>query len=108
LITASCSQLGSSRRIASAMRSDPVGWRGSVMTALPPAASIASAIAWSPQATTTGPTWAATARRQTWTIIGSPAIIANGLPGNRAEASRAGIRMIGFSGAVRVKVSPRS
>ena len=81
------------------MRSEPVGWCGSVRTARPPAASIASAISRSPQATTTGPTPAATARRQTWTIIGSPAMSASGLPGSRVEASRAGIRMIGFSGA---------
>src|SRR5439155_3841351 len=75
---------------------------GSVITALPPAASTASAIARSPQATTTGPTSAATARRQTCTIIGTPAISASGLPGSRVAARRAGIRMIGFSGTVLV------
>jgi len=36
------------------------------MTARPPAASIASTISLSPQATTTGPISAASARRQTW------------------------------------------
>src|SRR5947208_811511 len=43
------------------MRSEPVGWCGSVRTARPPADSTASAIARSPQATTTGPISAAMA-----------------------------------------------
>ena len=60
------------------------------MTASPPAASTASAISRSAQATTTGPICAATARRQTWTIIGVPAIVARGLPGRRVAAIRAG------------------
>ena len=60
------------------------------MTARPPAASTTSAIARSPQATTTGPISAATARRQTCTIIGVPAMSASGLPGSRVAASRAG------------------
>src|SRR5262249_43921215 len=84
------------------MRSEPVGSAGSVMTALPPAASTASAIARSPQATTTGPIPAATARRHTCTIIGTPAISASGLPGSRVAENRAGIRMIGFWGAASV------
>src|ERR1700737_2579602 len=88
--------------MAACIRSDPVGCRRSVMTAWPPAASIASAISLSPQATTTGPISAATARRQTCTIIGVPAISASGLPGNRVAASREGIRMIGFSGTALV------
>ena len=77
---------------------NPWAGAGSVMTVRPPAASTASAIARSPQATTTGPTSAATARRQTCTIIGTPAMSASGLPGSRVAASRAGIRMIGFFG----------
>ena len=40
----------------------------------------------------TGPTPASIARRQTCTIIGSPAIGASGLSGSRVEPSRAGIR----------------
>ena len=47
-------------------------------------------------ATTTGPRSAATARSQTRTIIGRPAMSARGLPGRRAEAIRAGINRIGF------------
>ena len=67
-------------------------------TARPPSRSITSAIALSPQATTTGPAPAATARRQTCTIIGVPAISASGLLGSRVAASRAGIMTIGFLG----------
>src|SRR5579875_3465287 len=88
------------------MRSEPLGWRGSVSTARPPTAAIASAISRSPQATTTGPTPAATARRQTWTTIGSPAISASGLPGSRVEARREGMIRIGFAGAVLVTSLP--
>ena len=77
---------------AAKIRSVPEGRAGSVSTASPPAARTASAIAGSAQATTTGPTPAAVARRQTWTIIGSPAIEASGLSGSRVEPSRAGIR----------------
>ncbi len=79
------------------MRSEPVGKAGSVITARPPARSTSSAIARSPQATTTGPISAATARRQTCTIIATPAISASGLFGSRVEARRAGIRMIGLA-----------
>src|SRR5688572_26138635 len=43
-------------------------------------------------ATTTGPTFAAWARRITCTIIGWPAMSASGFPGNRVEAIRAGMR----------------
>ncbi len=108
LITASKARSGSSCVIASWMRSEPVGWSGSVITARPPAASTASAIARSPQATTTGPISAAIARRQTCTIIGTPPISASGLPGRRVAASRAGIRMIGFCGAALVTEGLRS
>src|SRR5579883_1023118 len=88
------------------MRSEPLGWRGSVSTARPPTAAIAAAISRSAQATTTGPTPAATARRQTWTTIGSPAISASGLPGSRVEARREGMIRIGFAGAVLVTSFP--
>ena len=40
---------------------------------------------------------ASMARRQTWTIIGSPWISARGLPGRRVEAMRAGMTMSGFT-----------
>src|SRR6266853_665248 len=63
------------------------------MMARPPAFSTAVAMISSSQATTTGPSWAASARRSTWTIIGRPAISASGLPGSRVEAIRAGMRM---------------
>jgi hypothetical protein len=33
------------------------------------------------------------ARRQTWTIIGTPQMSARGFPGNRVDASRAGIKI---------------
>jgi hypothetical protein len=39
---------------------------------------------------------AAMACRHTRTIIGTPAMSASGLPGNRVEAMRAGIRTIGL------------
>src|SRR5579862_8318258 len=63
------------------------------MTARPPDLSTAAAISAESVATTTGPSFAASARRQTCTIIGSPAISASGLPGSRVEAIRAGIRV---------------
>ena len=44
-------------------------------------------------ATTTRPHSASMARRQTWTIIGSPAMSASGLSGSRVAFSRAGITM---------------
>ncbi len=78
------------------MRSEPEGRAGSVRTARPPAAVIAAAISGSAAATITGPRPAATARSQTRTIMGRPAISARGLPGSRAEAMRAGINRIGF------------
>ncbi len=96
LMTASCARSGSRRVIAAWMRSEPVGNPGSVSTARPPACSMISPIAGSPQATTTGPTPAATARRQTCTIIGTPARRASGLLGSRLAARRAGIRTIGL------------
>ena len=80
-------------------RSEPDVCAGLVYTASPPASLMASMISISAQATIVGPTSASKARRQTWTIIGSPAISANGLPGSRVEASRAGITTIGFAGA---------
>src|SRR4051794_35074317 len=83
---------GSTRPSAWWTRSVPEGRSGSVSTASPPAAPTASAITLSAQATTTGPRSASTARRQTWTIIGSPAIGRRGLPGRRVAAIRAGIR----------------
>src|ERR1700753_314770 len=63
------------------------------MTARPPDLSTAAAISDESVATTTGPMQAACARRNTCTIIGAPAISASGLPGNRGEAMRAGVRM---------------
>ena len=42
-------------------------------------------------ATTTSDAPAASARRATCTIIGTPAIGASGLPGSRVDAMRAGI-----------------
>jgi hypothetical protein len=74
------------------------------MTAVPPADRIAAATTSSEQATATGPTPAAIARRQTWTIIGASPIGAMGLPGRRVEAIRAGIRIIGvISASWRIK-----
>src|SRR5579863_5883553 len=64
------------------------------MTAWPPDLSTAAAISAESVATTTGPSFAAWARRRTCTIIGSPAISASGLPGSRVDAIRAGIRTI--------------
>src|SRR3954471_9859161 len=63
------------------------------MMARPPAFSTAVAMVSSSQATTTGPSLAASARRSTCAIIGRPAISASGLPGSRVEAIRAGMRM---------------
>src|SRR5579862_2450081 len=63
------------------------------MTARPPDLSTAAAISAESVATTTGPSFAASARRKTCTIIGRPAISASGLPGRRVEAIRAGIRI---------------
>jgi hypothetical protein len=55
------------------------------MTAVPPADRIAAATTSSEQATATGPTPAAIARRQTWTIIGASRDRGHGLAG---EAGR--------------------
>src|SRR5580692_5240267 len=63
------------------------------MTARQPDLSTAAAISAESVATTAGPMPAACARRSTWTIIGKPEISASGLPGNRVEAMRAGMRM---------------
>ena len=67
------------------------------MTAVPPALSTAATTRRSSAATITGPTSDSIARRQTWTIIGSPEISASGLPGRRVEAMRAGIKTIGLA-----------
>src|SRR6185295_11687630 len=63
------------------------------MIARPPAALTASAISAESVATITGPTAASSARRITRTIIGTPPISASGLPGRRADAMRAGMRI---------------
>src|SRR5438445_480480 len=42
-------------------------------------------------ANATRPIFASSARRSTWTIIGTPAISSSGFPGRRVEAMRAGI-----------------
>src|SRR4029079_429260 len=64
-----------------------------VMTARPPAFSTAAATASESVATTASPIPAASARRKTCTIIGAPCKSANGLPGSRVDARRAGMRM---------------
>src|SRR3546814_352484 len=48
----------------------------------------------------TGPSPASRARRQTWTIIGTPAISASGFPGRRVAARREGMTTIGFIGGL--------
>src|SRR6185295_18495632 len=63
------------------------------MTARPPAFSTAAATASESVATTASPIPAASARRKTCTIIGAPCKSANGLPGSRVDARRAGMRM---------------
>ena len=84
---------GSSRETASNMRSEPLAWSGRVIRASPPARRTASQMASSSATTTTGPHLASTARRQTWTIMGSPAISASGLSGSLVAFSRAGMTM---------------
>src|SRR4249920_3591072 len=64
------------------------------MTARPPAFSTAAATASESVATTASPIPAASARCRTCTIIGAPCRSANGLPGKRVDARRAGMRMI--------------
>jgi len=64
-----------------------------VMTARPPAFSTAAATASESVATAASPIPAASARRKTCTIIGAPCKSANGLPGSRVDARRAGMRM---------------
>src|SRR5882757_3801775 len=61
------------------------------ITASPPWDLTAAAISGVSVATATRPILAASARRRTWTIIGSPAISSSGLPGRRVAAMRAGI-----------------
>ena len=75
------------------MRSEPLAWSGRVISAFPPAKRTASQMASSSATTTTGPHSASTARRQTWTIMGSPAISARGLSGSLVAFSRAGMTM---------------
>ena len=74
--------------------------------ARPPAAVTASTMRESSAATSTGPTSASIARRQTWTIIGSPQMSASGLPGSRVELMRAGTRTIGLTMAA-MKNAPK-
>jgi hypothetical protein len=47
---------------------------------------------------------ASIARRQTWTIIGAPAMEISGLPGSLVAPSRDGIKMTGLVGAMREDV----
>src|SRR3954469_11217013 len=61
------------------------------MTATPPWDVTTAAISGVSVATATRPILAASARRSTWTIIGSPAISSSGLPGRRVDAMRAGM-----------------
>src|ERR1700731_118855 len=61
------------------------------MTASKPWAVTAAAISGVSVATATRPILAASARRSTWTIIGSPAIANSGLPGRRVAGMRGGI-----------------
>src|SRR6185437_8314260 len=91
-----CAPSGSTAFSAAKTRSEPDGRPGSVSTALPPAASTAATISGSAAATTTGPIFAATACRQTQTIMGTPPMGASGLPGRRVEAIRAGISTMGL------------
>src|ERR1019366_9235704 len=58
-------------------------------------------------ATSTGPTSASIARRQTWTIIGSPQMSASGLPGSRVELMRGGAGKIGLAMAA-MKNAPKN
>src|SRR5215470_15714436 len=81
----------SMRLTASNTRSEPEAWSGRVSTASPPAARMTALIASVSEATTTRPTSASTARRQTWTIIGVPLISASGLAGSRVDCRRAGM-----------------
>src|SRR6476661_7228936 len=76
------------------MRSDPDTWPLRVMTARPPAFSTAAATASESVATATSPIPADFACRSTCAIMGAPFRSASGLPGRRAEARRAGMRMI--------------
>ena len=70
---------------------------GSVMTAMPPAARMASAISSSAQATATGPISASRARSSTCRIMARPAMSASGLPGKREDAMREGMTMMGVT-----------
>src|SRR5262245_48780644 len=85
------------------------------MIARPLAFSTAAATASESVATTTSPILAASARRSTCTIIGSPWRSAKGLPGKRVEASRAGTSMIAFgignsrqAGRITVSIMPQA
>ena len=83
---------------ASWMREVPLAWSARVITASPPASSMALAMEKSSVATTTRPRPASIARRQTWTIIGWPLMSASGFPGRRVEAMRAGMRTMARCG----------
>ena len=72
------------------------------MTASPPWDLTAAAISAVSVATATRPMLAASARRSTWTIIGTPPMSSSGLPGSLVAAMRAGI-----STRVRVSVMGR-
>src|SRR3979409_2064460 len=61
------------------------------MTARPPWALTTEAISSVSVATATRPICAASARRSTWTIIGTPAMSKSGLSGSLVAALRAGI-----------------
>ena len=85
--------------------------RGGSSTASPPAPRTAAAISGASVATTTRPISASTARRQTWTIIGSPAMSASGLPGQAGRRHAGGDRerssVTGLDGAARVAKRPK-
>src|SRR3954452_10732440 len=91
LTTISALPSGSSFCMASWMRSEPEGCSGRVITASPPWLVTTAAISAVSVATATRPIPAASARRMTCTIIGSPAISASGFAGRRVAAMRAGI-----------------
>src|SRR5262249_55215720 len=71
-------------RVAQSRETRP-GSKASPTTSSPPAGIASESVA-----TTTGPTAASCARRNTCTIIGAPAISASGLPGRRGAALRGG------------------
>ena len=74
----------------------PEGKSGSVRITLPPKLFIKLKTSFSEQATKTSPKFELIACSQTLCIIGLPAIIANGLPGNRVDAILEGITIMDF------------